>query len=206
MCIIPYHISHIRIMSDIIVVFWLCCVKNWLKTMGLICYTWKKLGSALCGNPTRLKFGRDTRYSGWLRGRILGQRGAGFNKDIPLETQSNRAFTLCQLHFLWEALVLQRSDQCSSSTGAILYVVPVNYIQYERARISLMDLKQSKRKHWYIVQSHTHTHTYMHTENKFNVVTSFKAVNVKRDQWQFKVIEKPRNKNKFGAWHAVGKE
>lgn len=123
----------IRIMSDIVIVSWLSCVKTKLKTMGLICYTWKKLGSALCGNPTCLKFGRDTQYSRWLRGRILGQRGAGFNKDIPLETQSNGAFTLCQLYFLWEATTLQRSDQCFSSTGAILYVVAVNYIQYERA-------------------------------------------------------------------------
>lgn len=78
------------IMSDVIIVFWLCCVKTKPKTMGLICNTWKELGSALCGNPT-LKFGRDTHYCRWLRGRILGQRGAGFNKDIPLETQSNRA-------------------------------------------------------------------------------------------------------------------
>lgn len=145
-------------MSDIITEFWLYCVKTKPKTMGLICNTWKKLGSALRGNPTCLKFGRNTHYSRWLRGRILGQRGAGFNKDIPLETQSNRAFTLCQLHFLWGAPVLQRSDQCFSSTGAIQYVVPVNYIQYERARLSLMDLKQSKRKHWYIVLPHTHTH------------------------------------------------
>lgn len=44
-----------------------------------------------------------------------------------------------------------------------------------------------------------HTQTYTHRENKFSVVTSFRAVTVKSDYWQFKVIRKPRNKNKFGA-------
>lgn len=97
--------------------------------------------------------------------------------------------------------MLRRCDQCFCSTNAILYVVQVNYIQYEGARLSLIYLKQSRRESWYIPQSyiHTHIHIYMHTENKFNVVTPFKAVNVKRDHWQFKVIGKPWNKNKFGA-------
>lgn len=57
-------------------------------------------------------------------------------------------------------MVLQRFDQCFSSADVILYVVPVNYIQYERARLLLMDLKQSMRKHWYMVQLHTHIYAH----------------------------------------------
>lgn len=87
----------------------------------IIGYTWKELGSAPCGNPTRLKFARDSQYSRWLRGRILGQRGSGFNRDIPSETQSNRAFTLCQLHFpVWSNGALEirfvfRQRRCRST-------------------------------------------------------------------------------------------
>lgn len=103
-CIVPsalYRTIYLfRIMSDIIMLFALRCMKTKLETTRRICYTWKELSAAPCGNPTHLKFGRDSQCSRWLKGRILGQRGTGFNRDIPLETQSNRAFTLCQLHFL----------------------------------------------------------------------------------------------------------
>lgn len=63
--------------------------------------------------------------------------------------------------------------------------VTVNYILDERSRLTLIYLKQSPGKHWYIallVHTHTLTHTYMHAENEFNVVTSFKAVSVRRAQ------------------------
>lgn len=61
------------------------------------------------------------------------------------------------------------------------------------AWLQSMDLKQSKRKPGYNVKLNvlTHTHTYthiythnIHMENKCNVVTSFKAVSVKRDYQQ----------------------
>jgi len=60
-----------------------------------------------------------------------------------------------------------------SVVPVLLYVVPVNYIQYERAWLLLMDLKQSKKKHWYIVQSHTHRHTHTHVcTQKINLMLS----------------------------------
>lgn len=164
------------IRSYIVIVFWLCCVKTKLKSMGFICYTWKKLGTAPCGNPTRLKFGRDTHYSGWLRGRILGQRGAGFNKDIPWK-HNQIELLLCVSYISCEKQRCSRDPISVSAAAALLYVVPVNYIQYERARLSLMDLKQSKRKHWYIVQSHTHTHTdiYCMCTQKINLMLSLSS-------------------------------
>lgn len=83
-------------------------------------------------------------------------------------------------------------------------VVSVNYIQYETSLAPVSGPKNNLRENSATLLSCvcTHTPTHIHicnTENKFNVVTSFKAVSVKDDYWQSKVIRKPQNKNKFGA-------
>ena len=194
-------------MSDNIIVFWQRCVKTVLWSTVKPWDSFATLERILVQHCLEIPLVENlekthTTAGDWEVGFWVS--GVLDSTTIFLWKHNQIELLLCVSYISCEKHRCSRDPISVSAAPVLYYVVPVNYIQYERARLRLMDLKQSKRKHWYIVL--LHTHTYMHTETKFNVVTSFKAVNVKRDHWQFKVIGKPRNKNKFGAWHAVGKE
>lgn len=120
-----------------------------------------------CGNPTCLKNLEETHAPAgdwevgfWVSGVLDSTR-------IFLWKHNQIELLLCVSYISCEKRRCSRDPiSVFSSAAAILYVVPVNYIQYERARLSLMDPKQSKRKHWYIVRSHTRAHTHIYARRK----------------------------------------
>lgn len=191
----------IRIASDTIVVLRLCCVETEQETVGLICNTWKKLGSAVCKSPPVKDLEETHAAAGdWEVG--FGVSGALDSTRIFLWKDNQIELLLCVGYISCEKRLFS-GDLISVSA------VPVPY-WFQWIRYNMRGLGS----HWWTsnnLRENTgtsscwlRTRVYAHT--KFNVVTSFGAVNVKRDHWQFKVIGMPRNKNKFGAWHAVGKE
>lgn len=114
-----------------------------------------------------------------IKGSILGEQGAEFNIDIPLETQWNWSFT-CVKYIPCEKQQSWSGRQCND--------VSANHIQCVGVLLPLIYLKQSEGKHWDILPV-THGHAYIYTdaytedEYEFWVVIAFKAINVKRDYW-----------------------